>query len=326
MPEDRHFLNKTYYVTTVRRGVSLHGSGFLFRVSPFEGIAHPLLEVPSPVYQHVDVCKAFGGKRGFRGVRTWGEFIVLASFDSLFILDKNGHIQNKITHPLFNDIHGIEVSEEGIWVTSTGIDAVICVDWKKGLKAVYFLSEFWLEEQKNRRLIPRYCDYRKPVLTGMQIHPNYISLYNDFVFVCCRRPGIFCQIQPKAGHVRWRPDLGQYSLPHDGRVRQLGGKLFIEVSETGTGTLHVLRWHHRNIEPSFTIPLSSYGKMDPSRPPARGRTNWLRGLLYLQGKTYLAGQAPARLLLIHEDLPVKVITLDYHMDSAVFDISPADHW
>src|SRR5215217_1130818 len=96
-----------YLVTTVRRGGALQASGELLLVDAGFQRAERILSVPLPLYPHLDVHKAYGGKRGFRGVRAWQGTIVVAIFDSLLVLDDGGRVLERITHPWLCDIHGI---------------------------------------------------------------------------------------------------------------------------------------------------------------------------------------------------------------------------
>ena len=167
-------LESGFLVTTVRRGTPYSGSCFVFWIDSNLKKTRKLIEVPSPIYPEIDINKAFGGKRGFRGIRKWDNHIVVATFDKLLIFDMDWNIIDEFSHQFFSDIHGIEVSIEGIWVTSTGNDAVFLIDWNGKIKNQIFLSEIPTLVKKTRH-IPKHCDYRRKVLTKMCLHPNYVS-------------------------------------------------------------------------------------------------------------------------------------------------------
>ncbi len=312
-----------YYVTAVRRGVHLEGSGHVTWLNSGLTECRTLMSVPAPIYPRIDADKVFGGKRGFRGIRRWRDRLIVATFDSLLIADLAGRVVDRITHPLFSDLQGIEVTEDGVWVTSTGIDALLKVDWKGCLLVTCYLSEELWEPGRQRRVIARGCDFRKNVLTGMTIHPNYVSFDGDRILVCCRRPGRFAELDGTSLRVRWRRDLGRFVLPHDGRIRLEGGRRFLDVCETGTARLRAFEIVNGGSRECLAVDLARYGALDPARPPARKRTNWLRGLRYVEKGVYLAGQAPARIVIVKPSGNVETRVLDDFSDSSIFDIAKA---
>lgn len=307
-------------VTTVRRGGALEHSGDLLLFEPNSPRPRPILSVPSPVYPHLHANKAFGGKRGFRGVRRWQKTIVVATFDSVLVVNEEGQLLERITHPWLCDVHGIAVTAEGVWAASTGIDAVVLVGWEGAIRTAYFLGEeAW---QVPPRRIPRNCDFRRHVLTNMRVHPNYISLDAESLFVCCRRLGMLVHIDRITGYARLMHEVGRFSLPHDGRIVEHHGEKWFEVTETETGRLHVSRMDNGVLHERRVVDLARYGALNSTRPASRGRTNWLRGLAYMGDETHVVGQAPARLVVVRSGLVVGVIRLDDHPDSAVSDICP----
>jgi len=74
-----------------------------------------------------------GGRRGGRGVALVGDEVVVATYESLRIYDRDLGFRREASHPLMAGLH--EVFSDGgptIWVSATAIDAAVAIDLPSG--------------------------------------------------------------------------------------------------------------------------------------------------------------------------------------------------
>ena len=70
-----------------------------------------------------------GGTRGTRGVSVYGDRLVVANAERLFVFDVSWNLVAELSDPLMVDVHDVLAEERGIWVTATGIDLLLLVSW-----------------------------------------------------------------------------------------------------------------------------------------------------------------------------------------------------
>lgn len=310
-----------FLVTTVRRGAPLRGSGDLMEVNLQEETARVLISVPSPVYPRVDAQKVFGGKRGFRGVRVRDGEIFVATFDSVLVLNLDGTLAERLTHRLFSDIHGIELDGDDLFVTSTGIDALIRVNLRdRTFHACPMRSILLQADESDSHIIGG--DHRRHVRTDMRIHPNYVWVAGESLWVTCRALGTIVEMTKQMSCPREVLPRNTLDLPHDGRVKLTPRGAHIHVTETGRScvTQFITSDHgERRIHRACSL---FAGAMNPALPPSRGRTSWARGLFVLPDGSLVFGQSPGRLGLHQPNGQAKIWQLDGHPSSAIFDVVP----
>jgi hypothetical protein len=124
-------VSTTRFVVTsiVRRAAEAHTSGFARVLSREDGRVVACAAVPESLHRAADQNPR-GGLRGARGVSAWGDRLVIANTERLFVLGRDWRIQRDITHPWMGGVHGLLAEEDGIWVTCTMADLLIKVDWE----------------------------------------------------------------------------------------------------------------------------------------------------------------------------------------------------
>jgi hypothetical protein len=70
-----------------------------------------------------------GGTRGTRGVSAYGDRIVVANAERLFVFDTAWKLVAELSNELMADVHDVLAEERGIWVAATGIDQLLLVGW-----------------------------------------------------------------------------------------------------------------------------------------------------------------------------------------------------
>ena len=69
-----------------------------------------------------------GGRRGLRGITEFGGLIWFAASDSLWgLTPETLELRRIISHPWMSNVHEIEGSRDGIWVTSTGGNGIFLI-------------------------------------------------------------------------------------------------------------------------------------------------------------------------------------------------------
>lgn len=123
-----------------------------------------------------------GNTRGGRGIEFLDDKVVVASYHTLKIYDRELHHQGDVSHPLMVGLHEIYSNARGrIWVTSTAIDAALEFDMETG----QISRQYWPREmpgfQQALGLMPleidRQADNRDRFLgQEHQNHPHHLHL------------------------------------------------------------------------------------------------------------------------------------------------------
>ncbi|MBL7059298.1 hypothetical protein ISS08_02500 [Candidatus Pacearchaeota archaeon] len=90
--------------------------------------------------------------------------------NKIYILDNNFRIQGEINNPYFNDLHSLNLSNRGILVTSTGLDAILEVDDKGKI-----LFDWWATD--NGFIKDQYGTPRKIDKSISHNNINYLTLF-----------------------------------------------------------------------------------------------------------------------------------------------------
>lgn len=115
--------------SVVRRAGHASASGFARVFSREAGQVLACAATPESLHRAADPNPR-GGLRGARGVSGWGDRLVVANTERLFVLDPEWCIVREITHPWMGGVHGVLAEAEGIWVTCTTADLLVQVDWE----------------------------------------------------------------------------------------------------------------------------------------------------------------------------------------------------
>jgi hypothetical protein len=74
-----------------------------------------------------------GGTRGTRGISVYGDRIVVANAERLFVFDTVWKLVAELSNELMADVHDVLAEERGIWIAATGIDRLLLVGWDGSL-------------------------------------------------------------------------------------------------------------------------------------------------------------------------------------------------
>lgn len=129
-----------------------------------------------------------GGPRGCKGIEVSRDFIIAANYHTLKIYDLDLKWQRDISHGLMVDLHEVHLTcRNTVWVTSTGLDAVLEFDLNSG----EIVDSVWPREnlkfQKTLGIVPmkldKEIDQRTHFLNGKYLKsPSHLHLNAVFEF------------------------------------------------------------------------------------------------------------------------------------------------
>jgi hypothetical protein len=126
--------------SVVRYAVPTEMSGWLRVVDLSSGRTIFETLVPESIWRRHDPNPR-GGTRGTRGVSVHGDRLVIAGAERLYVFDTSWRLVDELTHRLMADVHDVLAVERGIWVASTGCEALLLYDWDGGLLETWALRE-----------------------------------------------------------------------------------------------------------------------------------------------------------------------------------------
>jgi hypothetical protein len=132
--------NRVVVTSVVRYAVPTQMSGWLRVVDLESGETIFKTLVPESVWRRHDPNPR-GGTRGTRGVSVHGDRLVIACAERLYVFDTHWRLVDELTHPLMADVHDVLAGEHGVWVASTGCDALLLYGWDGGLLETWPLRE-----------------------------------------------------------------------------------------------------------------------------------------------------------------------------------------
>lgn len=77
-----------------------------------------------------------GADRGLRGIAFYREVVLIAASDELFVYDRDFNMIDSYRNPYVTHCHEIHLSDDMLWLTSTGLDGVLGFDLIEGRFAV----------------------------------------------------------------------------------------------------------------------------------------------------------------------------------------------
>lgn len=191
----------------------MHRAGKIVRLDPESKSAELLVEYQSPRELCPDDDPSFLFKSS---TLRDGKFFTCSSTEVLVYDFPSMKLQQRISHPCFNDLHHVNVGPDGkLYVANTGLDMAI------EMAADGEILRQWsvLEDQDVWHRFSPDVDYRKVATTKPhEAHPNYVFLLGDDVWatrgklhdaICLTTPGL-------------RMDAGDERPIHDGIVTEHG--------------------------------------------------------------------------------------------------------
>jgi hypothetical protein len=166
-------MTRVAVTSVVRHAGTGEADGFLRIVDlDSERVAYKTV-VPPSSYRATDPNPR-GGLRGARGVAVYGDLLVIANAERLFVLDTSWRLAREITHPWLSAIHDVLPESDGIWVTCSNCDRLVKVSWDGELLETWsWRNDKTLVRALGFRSVPRPredLDFRDPAAMQGGVH------------------------------------------------------------------------------------------------------------------------------------------------------------
>jgi len=271
-----------------------------------------------------------GGTRGTRGVSAYGDRLVVANAERLFVFDTSWNLVAELSHELMADVHDVLADERGIWVAATGIDQLLLVGWDGTLQHAWtfrkdrkLLKELGFGQRSLPRAEPS-LDLRDPRLHGAgydRLHLNSLGRSSNGILLSFGRVRPSEEPTAESSSALLRATVNGAGEPQlDVLHRQAGVRLpSHNVAEDGDLLVYNDSSRHRLVAWDVVRGAARCEVPVPGSPP------YARGLARIGEDLWLVGsQAP---LSVHAvDLRRAEVVASYPLggiqDEVVFGICP----
>jgi len=253
--------------------------------------------------------------RGGRGVEVFADTVIVASYHTLRVYDRNLRHQRDVSHPLMVGLHETHAqSASEVWVSSTAIDAALKID----METASILAESWPREratfQEQLKVAPQTIDkgvdnrglFLSPATRKLNhLHLNAVAVWREEVFAHFAKFGAIVNLDRGEVTIQDPALRGGHNLIilDDGtavvndtygrsvRFYDLKGKTLKRVINlTSFPSVRALLARHNLVYHARRILRKA--KLYPHRPP---RPLFVRGLSML-GDQLFVGVSPAAIL------------------------------
>lgn len=159
-------------------------------------------------------------KYGITGFKHYDGKYYAATWNGIYVLDKDLFPINFVSNKLMCDPHGLFVDKEGIWTALTGKDTLVLTDFDgRILNYATINPDLSLTYDKSLEETDwRFITKEKRGSTGWW-HFNSIQKYGDEILLLSRNASCFVSINLKSDKARLRlMNLREVNLLHDGYV------------------------------------------------------------------------------------------------------------
>lgn len=235
-----------------------------------------------------------GGERGLRGIAFYHDNIYLASSQQILIYDKTFKQLGSIRHEYLKWCHEICISNDLLYVTSTGFDAVLVYDLKAeqfilGHSLRYTRFQQWLRS-KGFNPTPQYRKF-DPAKSGVHTpgdstHLNNVHFENDILFASGGKMTHLMQITPRCKSYAVLPKITHNARPYKGGVllNYTGKEYVCTMDREGQVQQHA-------VVPSY----DANELTNTHLPQDHARQAFGRGMALIDDNTLVGGSSPATL-------------------------------
>jgi len=191
------------YFTTVVRSSPIEQGGEIVKVDwDSKEVVRAVPIVPRD--PEIDDPNPRGSTRGGRGILLNGSSILVASYHSLDVFDRDLQPKNRLTNRLFAGLHEVDWQDDNIWVSSTCIDCAVQID--KDGKLLNFWSPRSDDVTRKRFNLPpldidpetdnRTCNVDASTTAPGHVHLNAVTMQGDRPLVLLNRFGCLVRLNP----------------------------------------------------------------------------------------------------------------------------------
>jgi hypothetical protein len=338
--------------SAVRHAGSADFSGFFRVVDLDSGRVTAKAPIPESAWR-ADDPNPRGGVRGAKGVSAYGERLVVANSERLFVFDTSWRLVGELTHPLMGAVHDVLAREDGVWATCSACDLLLKLDWGgQPVESWNWRSEPALVSALGFDSLPAFdpeVDHRDPRMAQKGVHNvvhlNAVAPAGDALLLMFGRivdPGLVKRRLRKAAIARALSRIGISrplpTKPTPVPASTLPGSSFaiVELSAGGMPELILRRTgitvpnHNVDALGNEIVYLDSNGGrlvvvgrdgIERKAAAVPGSPSFARGLARIADRTYLVGsQAPLALHAVDLDAGsvVASVELDGEPNESVY--------
>lgn len=194
---------KVYFSTVIRAAPIEQGGGvFLLDWQDKTIEAQKSIHPTSPEIQDPNPR---GNTRGGRGIELRDDVVVVASYHTLKVYDRQLHHRSDVSHPLMAGLHEIRAGDRGqIAASSTAVDAVLVID----LATRRAVKQYWPQEmpgfQRQLDLVPLGIDKqadnrtrfleRRHTQSPSHLHLNAVATWRGEVYALFNTFGVIANL------------------------------------------------------------------------------------------------------------------------------------
>lgn len=299
--------------TVVVRQGPPDANSFLYDIDWTHHRIRQRIAIPSPVLSNPGPR---GGARGARGVLSMDNRHIVANFNSLLVYSDTWKLEKILSHPHFNGIHEIDADNDSIWVTSTGLDAIVRIDREGRLIDEWFLGELDTGSRDElgiaARVIDHDSDHRYHVYDNDELvtHVNSVRLHDGHPIICLKKQGILVDLANtkllSVSHEGAGFHNGTYIDNNIALVNSSHEQRLYAIDTVSKEEELLIDWANRPASPSTAIDrLISTVFSTRSSPDGAAKAGWTRGLAIMNTGNIVVGLSPATIVEI--DLEKKLI-------------------
>lgn len=294
-PDIRMKFGNLYCSTIIRGSNDKDLTGFYYHLDWDAKKIIKKVEVPAARKQ----LGARGGSRGGRGLLVKDGYLYATACDKVIVYDESWNIVELFEHPHIIGHHDLAVDEDGIWCTSTMIDALFKYNWQGKVVDEWYACEdkefirFFSNDELPARLVsrPRHIDFVSGVeqesadIYDEQFHFNTVDVIDGRLFTFSNRKYILVQVKPKLELVQrnkawiWAHNV----ILRDGRII---------VNNSNLRRFEIYR--PDSIKPELSLLLDNTG-VNSTQFSTSG---WIRGMAFFNDRYIFVGSSPSVVFLL----------------------------
>lgn len=315
------------YTSSVTVGKALGDSGCLYEIDWETGTVQNKMPIPNSVFPNPGPR---GSKRGGRGICIWNNEVVLATYDSLHFYSPELVLQRSISNELYCGIHEIVAAEEGIWISSTGIEAVILINPVNGeviRKHVIPHIDGFTQSAPfvPKRNIDLNGDFSSFIYSRseMATHVNCVSPFDGNTYALLSNLGAVVQLEPKSELILQDVELQQ---PHN--IVFANGKIISNNSGQQTGNIYDLESNklERKIDLNkLSLKMKKLGSILKGMIKI-STLGWLRSMAIPRNNSLLVGIFPFGIseVDLSTDKLIKTVKLSDYINNSIHGLCTMD--
>ena len=269
-----------------------------------------------------------GKDRGLRGIAFYKDQILIAASNEIYVFDRLFNKVNSYSNKYLNHCHEIFVSDDQLYVTSTGFDSILEFDLRSELftrgfeirfnNCISFLNNIWqkfknnnLVNKPNLKLFDPNSDFGPKQFD--QLHLNNIVIHNDYICVSGRKTNNIYGIKDEMISILASIPLGTHN------ASLLGDDGCVIMNDTNFDLARIIN-NEGISQNKFNIPMYSNEELEMNYiPKDHARQGFGRGLAIYEDKFLIIGSSPATISVfdIASSKLIKSINLSMDVRNAI---------